>query len=345
MARQHEMRRGVPARSSSRGVANEVMARVYAQVRTPYKYGIVIRGEEGKAVDCPSVFRHRGKWYMMYVCMNQVGYETHLAESDNLLAWRAVGKVLSFRKTGWDAWQAAGGVALQDPTWGGSYQLQTYNSKYWASYVGGALRGYEPDPLAIGMAWTVDPTTGAEWNRLLENPVLCPHQRDVRAFERVTLYRSNIVRDERNSSGWPFVMFYNGKGAESVERIGMAVSEDLADWRRFGQTPVVDSKTGISGDPQIARLDEVWVMFYFGAFWRPNAFDTFACSYDLVNWTKWTGPHLVEPSEPWDATYAHKPWVIKHEGVVYHFYCAVGDEGRAIAVATSEQCGSATATS
>ena len=42
------------------------------------------------------------------------------------------------------------------------------------------------------------------------------------------------------------------------------------------------------------------------------------------------------PSEPWDKTYAHKPWVIKHNGVVYHFYCAVGDQGRVIALATSK---------
>jgi predicted GH43/DUF377 family glycosyl hydrolase len=77
-------------------------------------------------------------------------------------------------------------------------------------------------------------------------------------------------------------------------------------------------------------------MFYFGAFWKPNAFDTFACSYDLVNWTQWEGPHLVEPSVPWDQQFAHKPWVIKHDGVVYHYYCAVGENGRVIALATSE---------
>ena len=77
-------------------------------------------------------------------------------------------------------------------------------------------------------------------------------------------------------------------------------------------------------------------MFYFGAFWRPGAFDTFACSYDLLNWTKWEGPDLVASSEPWDQKYAHKPWVIKHNGVVYHFYCAVGDKGRVIALATSK---------
>ena len=36
-------------------------------------------------------------------------------------------------------------------------------------------------------------------------------------------------------------------------------------------------------------MGDLWVMFYFGAGWQPKAFDTFACSYDLVNWTKWEG--------------------------------------------------------
>jgi len=97
-----------------------------------------------------------------------------------------------------------------------------------------------------------------------------------------------------------------------------------------------DKERGISGDPQIVRIDNLWVMFYFGAHWKPKAFDTFACSQDLVHWTKWTGPFLIEPSEPWDQTYAHKPWVLKHNCGVYHFYCAVGTQGRAIALATSK---------
>jgi hypothetical protein len=117
----------------------------------------------------------------------------------------------------------------------------------------------------------------------------------------------------------------------------MAVSRDMRHWSRFGAGPVVDNGSGISGDPQIVRMGELWVMFYFGAFWRPHGFDTFACSRDLVNWTKWEGPALISPSEPWDATFAHKPWLIFHNGVVYHFYCAVGSEGRAIALATSRE--------
>src|SRR5690554_7567338 len=50
------------------------------------------------------------------------------------------------------------------------------------------------------------------------------------------------------------------------------------------------------------------------------AWNRFACSYDLVNWTDWEGPHLIEPSEDYDSRFAHKSFVLKHDGVVYHFY-------------------------
>ena len=38
-------------------VSNERMRQVYEEVKTPFKYGVVIRGEDHKPVDCPSVFR------------------------------------------------------------------------------------------------------------------------------------------------------------------------------------------------------------------------------------------------------------------------------------------------
>jgi len=329
----------VPAKEGGKTVAAEQMTAIYEEVKTPYKYGIVIRGEDKKFVDCPNVFRHGDMWYMMYVCLNKVGYETHLAASDNLLDWKPLGKILPFPTDGWDKWQADGSIALCDYRWGGSYALEKHDDKYWMSYIGGALQGYEPDPLAIGMAWTKDPGAPKEWTRIAQNPVLSRDQADVRDFEKMTLYKSQIIHDKTESLGFPFVMYYNGKMRGGYERIGMAVSQDMVHWQRYGAGPVVangeDKSKGITGDPQIAKIGDVWVMFYFGAFWKPKAFDTFACSYDLVNWTKWDGPHLIEPSEPWDMTYAHKPWVLKHNGVVYHYYCAVGNEGRVIALATS----------
>ena len=124
----------------------------------------------------------------------------------------------------------------------------------------------------------------------------------------------------------------------------MAVSDDLRHWQRVGDGPVIENgdpaKHSISGDPMIRRIGDLWVMFYFGYQWRPGGeFDTFACSRDLRHWTKWTGEPLVRPSEAYDNVHAHKPWVLKHDGVVYHWYCAVsrrdGREVRGIALATS----------
>ena len=332
---------GFDAGKGHNAVPLERMRQVYDEVKTPFKYGVVIRGEANQLVDSPSVFRKDGQWYMVYVAITeQVGYETCLARSPDLLKWEKLGKILSFRPDGWDRWQRAGYLALCDPTWGGSNELQTFDGKYWMSYLGGALQGYETDPLAIGLAWTKNPSEASEWTPLAENPVLHRDQPDVRGFEQQTLYKSNIIWDKAKTLGSPFVMYYNGKIKSGYEKIGMAVSDDMIHWKRYGTGPVVangeDKHYGISGDPQIVRIGDLWVMFYFGAFWRPGAFDTFACSSDLVHWTKWTGPDLVQSSEPWDKTYAHKPWVVKHGGVVYHFYNAVGDQGRVIALATSK---------
>jgi predicted GH43/DUF377 family glycosyl hydrolase len=150
------------------------------------------------------------------------------------------------------------------------------------------------------------------------------------------------------SLGARFVMFYNAKPLDGTEKIFTAVSDDLRHWRRAGTGPAIEnlapdpSRGVISGDPQVVRMGDVWVMFYFGAFWKPGAFDTFAASKDLMTWTKWTGDDLIRPSEPYDTPFAHKPWLIKHDGVVYHFYCAVGGpkaEHRAIALATSRDLG------
>ena len=325
-------------------VSAGVMARIYGEVKTPCKHGIVVRAGLGEQIDCPNIFRHGGRWYMMFVSIkDNVGYQTHLAQSDDLLEWERLGPILSFSKQGWDAWQVDGGLSLYDTAWPGTHEISPHNGKYWLSYIGGALQGYEPDPLAIGLAWTKNPAAPAEWTRVPENPVLSPTQTDVRPFENVTLYKSAIIRDERQSLGWPFVMFYNAKTNQVLnhEAIGMAVSKDLVNWTRLGPGPVVDNAPGkpaISGDPQLMKIGEVWVMHYFGYNWLKDttAFDTFACSHDLVNWTKWEGEPLIKPSEPFDQTFAHKPWVLKHDGVVYHFYCAVGDQGRVIALATSK---------
>ncbi|MCG6188396.1 glycoside hydrolase family protein [Maribellus maritimus] len=318
-------------------VPQETMNQVYEEVKTPFKYGIVYQHpDSSKMVDSPTIFRENNKWYMTYIVFDGNGYETWLAESDNLLNWETKGKILSFTENTWDANQKAGYVALVDIKWGGEYSVKKFKEKYWMTYLGGNTAGYETGILKTGIANSTTLTNAQHWN-VADKPILSPLDTNARWFENKTIYKSLVIYDNSNQTGHPFVMYYNAKGDTSnYESIGMAVSDDMTNWKRFGENPVITKHKGICGDAQIAKYNNLYIMFYFGAFWKPGAFERFACSYDLVNWTEWNGPDLIAPSENYDIQYAHKPWVIKWEGVVYHFYNAVGDKGRVIALATSK---------
>ena len=338
-------------------VSETDMTRIYNEIKTPYKYGLVVTSPDStRKLDCPSVFRKGKKWFMTYLVYDGRGYETWLAESNDLLHWNHRGRIMSFSDSvEWDDDQKAGYIALQDYQWGGSYRWQKYDGRYWMSYFGGSKKGYEAGLLSMGIAHTTnDPSVPHEWKRH-PKPVMSPTDKDVRWWENSTMYKSSVIWDKAKTTGHPFVMYYNARGdsinpKKGAERIGMAVSDDMVRWKRFGEDPVINHHRGISGDAYIQKIDNVWVMFYFGAFWKswkdkPAAFNRFACSYDLVNWTDWKGLHLIEPSEPYDEMFAHKSFVIKHNGIVYHFYCAVNKrDDRGIAVAMSKDLGKSSIT-
>ena len=339
------------AQTTKNLVSENEMQRVYNEVKTPYKYGLVlVPVNNSQKVDCPSIFRDHQTWYMTYIVFDGRGYETRLAQSKNLLDWKDLGTIMSFSKDTlhWDSNQKAGYIALQDPNWGGTYQWNGYSGKHWMTYLGGSKKGYEAGILAVGVAYTNnDPVKIHEWERL-EFPVLKSKDKDVRWWENATIFKSTVIQDSKKNTGHEFVMYYNAAGdsatqEHAAERIGMAVSDDMIHWQRYLTDPVLNHHMGITGDAFLQKMDNLWVMFYFGAFWpkgRKEAFDRFACSYDLVHWTDWAGDDLIKPSEPYDEIYAHKPCVIKWKGIVYHFYCAVNKKDqRGIAVATSIDLG------
>jgi predicted GH43/DUF377 family glycosyl hydrolase len=336
-----------------RNVSTEKMHSVYEEIKTPFKYGlVVVPANDSVKIDCPTVFRKGKMWYMSYIVFNGKGYETWISKSKDLLNWKTLGRILSFSSdtTEWDAHQKAGYISLVDTEWSGSYHLEKYKGKYWLSYFGGKDKGYESGLLSIGIAYTLKkPVRDHQWERL-DRPVLTSQDGDVRWWENKKLFKSTVIRDKAETTGYPFVMFYNANGDTAkdnkktrwFERIGMAVSNDMINWKRFQHEPVVHHPIGITGDPVLQKIGDVWVMFYFGAFWqdRKGAFNRFACSYDLMNWTDWTGDNLIESSESFDELYAHKSYVVKHKGIVYHFYNAVNKkEQRGIAVATSKDLG------
>ena len=344
---------------AQREVPQSRMEQIYEEAKTPYKYGLAVAPADNKhKIDCPTVFREGDKWYMTYVVYNGKsgldgrGYETWIAESDNLLEWRTLGRVLSYRDGFWDCNQRGGFPALPDMEWGGSYALQTYKGKHWMTYLGGEGTGYESvnKPLYIGLAWTDRPLGSAHEWQAQDKPVMSIHDKDAQWWEKLTQYKSVVYWDKEKTLGAPFVMFYNAAGRHpetdlKAERVGIALSKDMKKWKRYPGNPVFahEADGTITGDAHIQKMGDVYVMFYFSAF-EPSrkykAFNTFAASYDLVHWTDWKGADLIIPSKDYDELFAHKSYVVKHNGVVYHFYCAVNDaEQRGIAIATSKPMG------
>lgn len=318
------------------------MQGIFEKIKTPFKYGAVMK-LPNDFTDSPSVFFYEGCWYMYFISISKdctvSGYETHLAVSDDLLHWTVSDTI--FRRNDenrWDSKQCAGYAAFMDIRWGSSNAVQKVNDRYYISYLAGNSDGYEPDPLYMGLAHSVSPIT--EFTRFQE-PILRPDDSDARPDETCTLYRSFLFEDEARTTGYRYVNFYNGKAMNQKERIFAAVSDDGEHWERYGDRPVIDDIANepnlqISGDPQIAKINDIYVMFYF-KYDGKHAYETFACSHDLINWTRWNGEPLIQPTESWDDLHAHKPWVILHNGVVYHFYCACSTENeRFIALATSK---------
>ena len=331
-------------------VSQMEMQRIYDEVKTPYKYGLVmVHPDTAGMVDSPTIFRKDSTWYMTYLVYSGKGYETWLAKSTNLLDWVPLDSILTFGKVGsWDASQSAGYASLINYNWGGDYAINSYKNKYWMSYLGGNAVGYEKGLLSIGMACTKQkPWIPHLWQHS-KTPIMSSKDKNAGYWEKDLLFKSTVFEDSLLLTGKRFVMYYNASGDTAVpkkwvERIGMATSNDMLHWERHPNNPMIDHRVGISGDAYIQKIENLYVMFYFGIFWpnnRKDAFNKFACSYDLINWTDWTGEDLIKSSEPYDSKFAHKPCVVKWNGVVYHFYCAVNElEQRGIAVATSKDLG------
>ena len=326
-------------------ITDAEMTEIYEKIKTPIKHGAVIKWEND-FTDSPTVFQKDGLFYMYFIAISKdtkvSGYETHLASSTDLLHWNYLGPI--FRRNDlnhWDSKQCAGYAAFKDIAFDGTNALQPIDGKYYITYLAGNSDGYEPDPLYMGQAYTADPTNPDAFTRF-EEPILRPDDDDARDMETKTLYKSCLFRDVLGVTGYPYVNIYNGKSQNHTERIFLAVSNDGEHWERYGDRAVldmtrIDPGTRIAGDPQIVCIGDIYVMFFFHFTAGRGAYDTFACSRDLVNWRVWDGEPLIAPTEEWENVHAHKPWFIRHNGVNYHFYCAVNKNNeRYIAVATSE---------
>lgn len=296
-----------------------------------YKYGKPVltgSGVEGaynsNAVDCPNVFTHNGTFYMMHIGFDGAGYQTALAQSDDLIHWNTKGVILPRGgNMAWDSVGMAGASILMEKDLYGGNHLKKWNGKYWILYHAYPSEGYEAGAAEMGLAWSEDEEL-LEWHFFGE-PVFSWKQGA--AWERGGLYKGDITEHDGK-----FYMFYNAKDKDEegwLEQTGMAVSEDLIHWERPFDEPVlpVDPQAWDSvfaSDPQVFydSREEQWVMFYYGL-GNLSACDGVAVSKDLYHWNKFPAPILsIGARGEIDSVYAHKQSVIFHDGALYHFYCA-----------------------
>jgi predicted GH43/DUF377 family glycosyl hydrolase len=305
----------------------------YHHLRTDYKRDIpVLQGSgvsgayDAWAVDCPFVFYHRDKFYMMHIGFDGLGYRTALATSEDMLEWKKEGVILDRGENPahWDHVGAAGSwILLENNDIYELPRLKKVDNKYWMIYHSYPEYGYEAGGAKMGLAWCEDENL-LEWHRL-SNPIFSYENGG--KWEKAGLYKCCFLE-----SGGRYWMFYNAKDKPEwpwKEETGVAVSDDLRNWKRLSDEPVLvtEENTFYSqyvSDPYI-RFDSrtnVWVNFGFG-FDGKHAQGLLSVSSDLVEWSTIHDPWNGNGQQgQLDETHAHKSSVLYWKDCFYHFYCA-----------------------
>jgi predicted GH43/DUF377 family glycosyl hydrolase len=342
-----------------------------APYRTPYKYPeLILKGTGNKkdfdslAVDDPIVFRANGRFYMLYIGFDGIGYQTGLASSSDLIHWARVALVGPRNPNSrFTKYNLAMSCILRDKDLHGPGEAIKVKGRYvgiWNAY---PSKGYEQGAAVIGMATSPDLL---HWT--LTKPILNPA--DGAPWEHGGLYRSDLLLDRGT-----YYLYYNAKtdpmpkseGGGWYERTGVATSTDLKHWTRSALNPLLQNgprgsatyppadprhntnpatpdarDSRFASNPYVVKNGRQFAMFYFGLnYERPGrACELLALGRDPLHFTK-VPEVLIDTGAPGtiDETYAHKPSVIYHDGALYHFYCAVRgkypNEVRGIAVARS----------
>ncbi len=289
--------------------------------------------EDVMMTDVPTVFQLQGekKWYMSFIGYDGHGYQSFIAESQDLVDWDHVSLAMGYGPEGAFDY---GGVVL------GAYLYADYgiksprilkdmDGKYYSLY-GSYPRqgGYELRPGYEGVAWSED---GISWERAKDEPILSVYQEDCGTWEKDCIYQPWLLEHEGT-----YYNFYNAaKG--NIEQLGMATSVDLLHWERYEHNPVIpvgaegSFNERFSSDAKVFWDKDHWISFFFGV-GQGGAHIMAAFSRDLYHWTVDPEPLYKAGGNPsgLDGQYAHKislVWNPSNE-TYYMFYCAVDKKNR-----------------
>ncbi|MHC4741714.1 MAG: glycosyl hydrolase family 95 catalytic domain-containing protein [Planctomycetota bacterium] len=297
--------------------------------------------DDVRMTDVPTVFQLPGdkKWYMTFIGFDGKGYQSFVAESDDLVHWGKMRLAMGYGPKGSFDY---GGVVLgaflyEDYDIKSPRILKKVNGKYFSLY-GAYPRqgGYELRPGYEGVACSDD---GLIWRRAKDEPILSVHQQDCGTWEKDCIYQPWLLEHESK-----YYNFYNAANG-SIEQMGLALSEDLLDWKRYKHNPVVPNgakgsyNERFSSDGKVFWDEDHWINFFFGV-GRGGAHVMTAFSRDLYRWSVDPDPIYKAGGNPsgLDKKYAHKTSLVWNPAneTYYMFYNAVGNKGRGIGLITSK---------
>ena len=343
-----------------------------APFRTPYKYPKLVLSPTGskgdfdqRSIDDPIVFYANGAFQMLYIGWDGVGYQTGLATSGDLIHWTRTALVAPRDPAStYTKYNLALSSILRDKQLRSRGDAIKINGKYLGAWNAYPSAGYEEGAAVIGLATSSDLL---HWQ--LTDPILLPQ--DGAPWEHGGLYRPDLMLDRGT-----YYLYYNAKtdalpeseGGGWHEQTGVATSKDLKTWTRYKGNPILHNgprgsatypaanaiaatqpalpdarDSRFASNPFVVQNGRDFAMFYYGfRYQRPGrACEMLAIGVDPYSFVK-LPEVLIDTGAPGtiDETFAHKPSVITHEGVLYHFYCAVSgqypNEIRGIAVARSK---------
>ena len=297
-----------------------------------------------KMTDVPTVYQLPGseKWHMTFIGFDGKGYQSFVAESEDLVNWHGMRLAMGYGpEGGFDH----GGVVLgaflyEDYDIKAPRVLKKLDGRYYSLY-GAYPRqgGYELRPGYEGLAAR---PAGLTWQRAKEEPILSVHQEDCGAWEKDCIYQPWLVEHEGR-----YFNFYNAADGH-IEQLGLALSDDLRSWKRHPANPVIPNgpkgsfNEKFSSDGKVFRDQDHWTCFFFGV-GKGGAHVMAAYSRDLYHWTVDPEPLYKAGGNPsgLDSKYAHKislAWNPANE-TYYMFYNDVGNKGRGIGLITSKPLG------
>jgi len=292
--------------------------------------------------DVPTVFQLPGdeKWFMTFIGFDGLGYQSFIAESEDLVHWSNIRLAMGYGPEGEFDY---GGVVL------GAYLYEDYDiksarllkkkdGKFYSLY-GAYPRqgGYELRPGYEGIAMSEN---GISWNRAKDEPILSVYQEDCGEWEKDCIYQPWLIEHEGL-----YFNFYNAANGK-VEQLGMATSSNLLDWKRYKKNPVIpvgpkgSYNEIFSSDAKIFWDKDHWAAFFFGV-GKGGAHIMMAFSKDLINWIVDPVPIYKAGGNPSgiDQKYAHKISLVWNPSndTFYMYYCAVDENNkRGIGLITSK---------